>query len=147
MLFASRWWPAVLVPLGLLALTIAIGLRLRTASLVAHTGLTAATVIAAWRQRDGALLADDTGLLIRHRGRVTRSYRWAEIREAGLTRPGFGRLALAVFPDGGPWDVPGPNSAALVGRVWQWRRPDPSARERVEAVLRSHGVRITDLLS
>ncbi|MFI2712988.1 hypothetical protein ACH495_22980 [Micromonospora sp. NPDC018662] len=136
----------MLVPLGLLALTIAIGLRLRTASLVVYTGLTAATVIAAWVQRDGALLADDTGLLIRHRGRVTRSYRWAQIRQANLTRPGFGRLALAVFPEGGPWDVPGPNNAVLVGRVWQWRRPDPSDRERVEAVLRAHGVRITDPL-
>ncbi|MDG4799400.1 hypothetical protein [Micromonospora sp. WMMD980] len=145
-LFASRWWPAVLVPLGLVALTIVIGFRLHTASLVVYTGMTAATAIAAWRHRDGALLADDTGLLVRHRGAVTRSYRWSEIHQAGIARPGFGRLALAVYPNGGRWDVPGPNNAVMVGQVWLWRQPEPASRELVEAVLRDHGVRIVDPL-
>ncbi|MFI7216984.1 hypothetical protein [Micromonospora maritima] len=143
-LFASRWWPAVLVPLGILAATIAVGVRLHTASVLTYSGLTAATVVAAWYQRDGALLADDLGLLVRHRGQVTRSYRWSEIREAGIARPGFARLALAVFPEGGPWDVPGPNNAVMVGRVWQLRAPDPATRDRVERLLRSHGVRISE---
>ncbi|MFI5832677.1 hypothetical protein ACIA5A_03270 [Micromonospora sp. NPDC051300] len=148
-LFASRWWPAVLVPLGLLALAAALALTLPRSigSLIWPLGMTTASVVAAWRHRDGALLADDTGLLVRHRGTVTRSYRWSEIREATLARPGFGRVALAVYPDGGPWDVPGPNNATMVGRVWQWRRPDPETRERVEAVLRSHGVRVADRLT
>ncbi|MFI7073365.1 hypothetical protein [Micromonospora sediminicola] len=110
-LFASRWWPAVLVPLGILATTIAIGFRLHTASVLTYS---------------------------------IRSYRWSEIREAGIARPGFARLALAVFPEGGPWDVPGPNNAVMVGRVWQLRAPDPETRDRVEALLRSHGVRISD---
>ncbi|SBT65099.1 hypothetical protein GA0070622_2090 [Micromonospora sediminicola] len=36
-LFASRWWPAVPVPLGILATTIAIGFRLHTASVARLT--------------------------------------------------------------------------------------------------------------
>ncbi|WBB75136.1 hypothetical protein O7602_06310 [Micromonospora sp. WMMD1128] len=146
-LFASRWWPAVLVPLGLLAVAVAIGVRLHAASLIVFIGTTAATVVSAWLHRDGALLADATGLLVRHRGTVTRSYRWSEIHQAGLARPGFGRLALAVYPDGGRWDVPGPNSAVMVGQVWLWRQPDPESRERIEAALRDHGVRVVDPLA
>ncbi|WFE41647.1 hypothetical protein [Micromonospora sp. WMMD998] len=146
-LFASRWWPAVLVPLGLLALIIVLALRGSLGSLIVPLGMTAATVVSAWLHRDGALLADDTGLLVRHRGTVTRSYRWSEIHQAGLARPGFGRLALAVYPDGGRWDVPGPNSAVMVGQVWLWRQPDPESRERIEAALRDHGVHVVDPLA
>lgn len=50
-------------------------------------------------------IATDTGTTVRWR-------RSGEIREAGIAQPGFARLALAVFPKGGPWDVPGPNHAA-----------------------------------
>ncbi|MCZ7436143.1 hypothetical protein O7598_07055 [Micromonospora sp. WMMC241] len=143
-LFASRWWPAVLAPLGLLALAVALALRGSLGSLVVPIGMSAATVISAWRHRDGALLADDTGLLVRHRGTVARSYRWSEIHQAGVARPGFGRLALAVYPNGGRWDVPGPNNAVMVGQVWLWRQPESASRERVEAVLRAHGVQIVE---
>ncbi|MGC4889279.1 hypothetical protein [Micromonospora sp. NBC_01392] len=135
----------MLAPAGVLAAAVVVGLLLSSFP-YGPAALLVATVVAAWIQRDGALLADDTGLLVRHRGRVTRSYRWSEIREAGVTRPGFGRLALAVYPEGGPWDVPGPNSAVVVGRVWRLRQPDLATRERVEALLRSHGVRITNPL-
>ncbi|WP_139128632.1 hypothetical protein [Micromonospora humi] len=145
-LFASRWWPAVLVPLGLLTLIVVLSLRGGFASLIAPLGMTAATVVSAWRHRDGALLADDIGLLVRHRGTVTRSYRWSEIHQAGIARPGFGRLALAVYPNGGRWDVPGPNNAVLVGQVWLWRQPESAGRKRVEAVLRAHGVQIVEPL-
>ncbi|GHJ14103.1 hypothetical protein [Micromonospora sp. AKA38] len=134
----------MLAPLGVLALIVVAVVGGRAGFLITPAGLVGATVVAAWIQRDGALLAGETGLLVRHRGTVTRSYRWAEISQANLTRPGFGRLALAVFPDGGPWDVPGPNNAVLVGRVWQWSRPDRGTRDRVEAALRAHGVRITE---
>jgi len=61
--------------------------------------------------RDNEVLADDVGLLVRHRGRLVRSYRWDQIREAGLGYgSGMGWRGIIVFPDGGPNDVPGPNS-------------------------------------
>ncbi|MBM0256834.1 hypothetical protein [Micromonospora sp. 4G55] len=143
-LLASRLWPAVLVPVSALALLVAAGIWLAPTFPFVPVGLLLATVVVAWLQRGDALLADETGLLVRHRGRVTRRYRWEEIREAGLTRPGFGQIALAVYPNGGPWDVPGPNSAVLVGRIWMLRKPNQETRDRVNALLRSRGVRTFD---
>ncbi|MGV9214618.1 hypothetical protein ACTFTM_22380 [Micromonospora sp. RB23] len=142
-ILASRLWPAVLIPTGVLAALVAVGIWRATFPFV-PVALLLTTVVVAWRQRDDALLADETGLWVRRRGRVTRRYRWEEIREAGLTRPGFGQVALAVYPDGGPWDVPGPNNAVLVGRVWMLRRPDPQTTDRMNALLRSRGIRTID---
>ncbi|MFF0230997.1 hypothetical protein [Micromonospora sp. NPDC005254] len=143
-LLASRLWPAVLVPLGALAALVAAGVWLAPTFPFVPVALLLTTVVVAWRQRGDALLADEIGLWIRRRGRVTRRYRWEEIREAGLTRPGFGQVALAVYPNGGPWDVPGPNSAVLVGRIWMLRKPDRQITDRVNALLRSRGVRTID---
>ncbi|PWR06067.1 hypothetical protein DKT68_23655 [Micromonospora acroterricola] len=143
-LLASRLWPAVLVPIGALAALVGAGIWLAPAFPFVPVTLLLATVLVAWWQRGDAVLADHTGLLVRHRGRVTRRYRWEEIREAGLTRPGFGQIALAVYPDGGPWDVPGPNSAVLVGRIWSLRKPNQETRDRVNALLRSRGVHVVD---
>ncbi|NES28014.1 hypothetical protein GCE86_09370 [Micromonospora terminaliae] len=123
---------------------VAAGIWLMPPSPFVPVGWLLTTVVVAWSQRGDALLADETGLLLRHRSRVTRRYRWGEIREAELTRPGFGQVALAVYPNGGPWDVPGPNSAVLVGRIWRLRMPDPEIQDRVNALLRSRGVRTTD---
>ncbi|SCL53426.1 hypothetical protein [Micromonospora chersina] len=142
-LLASQLWPAVLIPAGALATLVAAGIWLMPSFPFAPAGLLLATVVVAWSQRGDALLADEAGLLVRHRGRVTRRYHWEEIREAELTRPGFGQVALAVYPHGGPWDVPGPNSAVLVGRVWRLRMPDREIQDRIHALLRSRGVRTT----
>ncbi|GAB3955141.1 hypothetical protein [Micromonospora vulcania] len=142
-LLASRLWPAVLIPAGSLAALVAVGIWQRSFPFI-PIGLLLATVLVAWSQRGDALLADETGLLVRHHGRVTRRYRWEEIREAGLARPGFGQVALAVYPDGGPWDVPGPNNAALVGRIWMLRKPSREIHDRINEFLRSRGIRTVD---
>lgn len=142
-LLAAQVWPAVLVPAGVLAVLIAAGIWRGTFPGL-PAGILLSVVVLACFQRGDALLADGTGLLLRHRGRVTRRYRWDEIHQVGLARPWFAQVTLAVFPKGGPWDVPGPNSAVLVGRVWMLRRPDQQTRERVYAILRSRGVRIAD---
>lgn len=143
-LLAAQVWPAVLVPAGILAVLVGTGVWLTPTFPYLPVGLLLSVVVLAWFQRGDALLADETGLLLRHRGRVTRPYRWEEIHQVGLVRPWFAQVALAVYPRGGPWDVPGPNSAVLVGRIWMLRRADRETRERVYALLRSRGVRIAE---
>ncbi|MFC4145204.1 hypothetical protein ACFO0M_02945 [Micromonospora mangrovi] len=139
-LLVSRVWPAVLVPAGIAVLIAVVGIALLRFFPYTPFGVALAVVIVGVVLRRDALLADETGLLVRRRGRVTRSYRWDEIRRAGLARPGFGQVALAVHPHGGPWDVPGPNSAELVGRVWMLRGPDRDTRDALTTLLRTHGV-------
>ena len=143
-LLAAQVWPGVLVPAGVLTVLVTTGIWLAPTFPYFPVGILLSTVVLAWFQRDDALLADETGLLLRHRGRVTRPYRWDEIHQAGLARPWIAQVALAVYPEGGPWDVPGPNSAVLVGRIWMLRRPDRETRERVYAILRSRGVAIDE---
>ena len=153
-LLAAQVWPGVLVPAGVLAVLVTTGIWLAPSFPYCPVVILLPTVVLAWFQRGDALLADETGLLLRHRGRVTRPYRWDEIHQAGLARPAhreqpprrvwIAQVAVAVYPQGGPWDVPGPNSAVLVGRVWMLRRPDRETRERVYAILRSRGVAIDE---
>jgi hypothetical protein len=143
-LLVSRFWPAVLVPAGVLAAAVVTGVWLLDSVPFVPAALLLTTVIVGWLHRGNELLADETGLLVRRRGRITRHHRWEEIHQAGLTRPGFGQVALAVYPDGGPWDVPGPNSAVLVGRVWMLRMPDRKAQDRIHDLLRARGVRVTE---
>ncbi|WP_433113998.1 hypothetical protein [Micromonospora sp. CA-246542] len=144
-LLASRLWPAVLIPVGVLSALVAVGIWLAPTFPFLPVALLLTTIVVAWRQRGDALMADETGLWVRRRGRVTRRYRWEEISQAGLTRPGFGQVALAVYPHGGPWDVPGPNNPVVVGRVWMLRKPDPQTTDRINALLRSRGVPAIDL--
>ncbi|MET8066612.1 hypothetical protein, partial [Micromonospora sp. NPDC005313] len=92
--------------------------------------------------RNGGLLADDVGLLVRHRGRTVRSYRWEEILQAGPVSVGFNRFGLAVLPEGGPYDVPGPNHAVVIGQVWMWRGPDGQTRARPGHAAGRHPVRV-----
>lgn len=143
-LLAAQVWPAVLIPAGVLVALVAAGVWLLPGFPYLPVGILAGVVVLAWFQRGDALLADETGLLLRHRGRVTRRYRWDEIHQAGLARPWFAQVALAVYPRGGPWDVPGPNSAVLVGRIWMLRGHARKARDRVYAMLRSRGVAIDE---
>jgi hypothetical protein len=138
----SRIWPAVLAPAAVLVGSIAYGIWAQ----VFPTGflpiIAAVLVVSALLFRGNEVLADDVGLLVRHRGRLIRSYRWDQIREAGLGYgSGIGWRGITVFPDGGPYDVPGPNSPTVVGKVWLWRTP-ADVRERIEAVLREHGVTV-----
>ncbi|WP_319460903.1 hypothetical protein [Micromonospora sp. RTP1Z1] len=139
-LLTSRVWPAVLVPAAVLVLVVVVGLVMLSSFPFVPFGIALSTVILAVLLRNDALLADEAGLLVRRWGRVTRSYRWDEVRRAGIARPGFGQVALSVFPHGGPYDVPGPNSEVLVGRVWLLRRPDQATCERIAALLRAHGI-------
>ncbi|MFF5175812.1 hypothetical protein ACFY3U_24730 [Micromonospora sp. NPDC000089] len=139
-LLRTRFWPAVLVPIGVLVALTAVALRYDWAFLIG-----AAVGIGMWLffavlLRGGGLLADETGLLVRERGRVVRSYRWDQIREAGLSQVGHGRMGLIVLPDGGPYDVPGPNSPVTIGQVWMLRGPDRATRDRVAELLRAHGI-------
>ncbi|MFI7284963.1 hypothetical protein ACIBOV_32390 [Micromonospora chersina] len=143
-LLASQVWPAALVPAGVLGLLVGTSVWLLRGVPLFPVGFLLGVVVLAWFQRGDALLADETGLLLRHRGRVTRPYRWHEIHQAGLARPWFAQAALAIYPHGGPWDVPGPNSAVLVGRIWMLGRPNRETRERVYAILRSRGVAIDE---
>jgi len=143
-LLRSRVWPAVLMPAAGLIGSIAYGIWAH----VFPTGFlpitSAVLVVSALLFGDNEVLADDVGLLVRHRRRLVRSYRWEQIREAGLGYGnGFGWRGLTVFPDGGPYDVPGPNSPTVVGKVWLWRT-SKETRERIEKVLRKGGVTVID---
>ena len=143
-LLRSRVWPAVLMPAAGLIGSIAYGIWAH----VFPTGFlpitSAVLVVSALLFGDNEILADDVGLLVRHRRRLVRSYRWEQIREAGLGYGnGFGWRGLTVFPDGGPYDVPGPNSPTVVGKVWLWRT-SKETRERIEKVLRKGGVTVID---
>ena len=139
-LLKSRIWPGVVAPLLLFGLLIGFGSWSRSFPfwLLVLTGVTLACAAVL---RGSALLADDIGLLVERRGRLTRSYRWDEIKEAGLMPAGFGRIALMIYPHGGPYDVPGPNSPTTVGSVWVWRWwTDRQTQRRVADLLRAHGV-------
>jgi hypothetical protein len=143
-LLRSRIWPAVLVPAAMLAGSVAYGVWARQLPCDLLTIFAAIWLGSAIVFRSNAVLADDVGLLLRHRGRLIRSYRWDQIREAGL---GYGNASgwhgITVFPDGGPYDVPGPNSPTVVGRIFLWRT-GRGVRERIEAVLRQNGIPVID---
>lgn len=143
-LLRSRIWPAVLVPAVVLAGAVGYDIWTRRPAAWLLTILAAVSVGSALLFRGNEVLADEVGLLVRHRGRLTRSYRWDQIREAGLLPVnGVGWRGMTVVPDGGPYDVPGPNSPTVVGKVWLWRTPQ-EVRDRIQSVLRGHGVTVID---
>ncbi|MEV4537522.1 hypothetical protein AB0J82_27465 [Asanoa sp. NPDC049518] len=103
-------------------------------------GLVGAALVVAVTRRRNAVLGDDEGLLIQARGGLRRSYAWSEIDRMGWEDSGPFGSTLLVFPRGGPYDVPGPNSSIGVGRIWRPRRrhltPDP-----LPDLLRRHGIK------
>jgi hypothetical protein len=143
-LLRSRIWAAVLAPAAVLVGSIACGIWAQVFPGGFLPIIAAVLVVSALLFRGNEVLADDVGLLVRHRGRLVRSYRWDQIREAGLGYGGgVGWRGVTVVPDGSPYDVPGPNSPTVVGRVWLWRT-SKEVRERIEAVLRKRGVTVVD---
>ncbi|MEV4346406.1 hypothetical protein AB0J83_18210 [Actinoplanes sp. NPDC049596] len=120
----SRMWPGVLLPAALtIVVVVYYGAYLTTV-----LGLVVAALIVALVRRRNAVLADDQGILIRNRRGLRRSYDWSQIERMGwVSAPGWG-ATLTVYPRGGPYDVPGPNSPAEVAGIWPKRRsttPDP----------------------
>ncbi len=134
----SRPWPAIAIPAATTVAMIIVWFVFQFVSWYAVTLLVASIVLALTRWRN-AVLADETGLLLRDRGGLRRSYAWSEIERIGWVDLGMWGSALAVYPRGGPYDVPGPNSPTRVGRIWRPRRrrlPDP-----LPALLEAHGIK------
>ncbi|MGK5681432.1 hypothetical protein [Actinoplanes sp. URMC 104] len=134
----SRLWPAIAVP-GAAAVVLAIiSVALRAFPLL-PIGLVAAALMLALVRRRNAVLADDLGLLVRTRAGTTRSYAWTEIDRMGWHDNGLLGSVLEIYPRGGPYDVPGPNSSVFVGRIWRPRRrrhPDP-----LPELMERHGIK------
>ncbi|MFG1652530.1 hypothetical protein ACGFIE_21635 [Micromonospora sp. NPDC049275] len=139
----SRAWPAIAIPVAVLVVVIVVGLVF---DLFGWNVLAAAaaSIIVAVIVRRNAVLADEVGLLVRGRGGLRRSYAWAEIVRLGWVDAGLWGSTLTVYPQGGPYDVPGPNSPTTVGRIWRPRRrrlADP-----LPALLEKHDIKtLTDL--
>ncbi|MEU8185462.1 hypothetical protein AB0B85_14620 [Micromonospora sp. NPDC049044] len=134
----SRVWPAVAVPAAVL-----IGLIVGAVLLdwVSWGGLLlgAVSIVLAFLQRRNAVLADDTGLLVRDRGGLRRSYAWPEIERMGWQNSGMWGSSLVVYPRGGPYDVPGPNASVTVARIWRPTRAHLA--DPMPALLRTHGIK------
>ncbi|MDG4820590.1 hypothetical protein O7635_01830 [Asanoa sp. WMMD1127] len=123
----SRIWPAVAIPGAIAIVLVAVAAVFRLFSWWA-TGAVVASLVIALTRRWNAVLGDDVGLLVRSRGGLTRSYAWTEIERIEWVDGGMWGSTLQVCPRGGPYDVPGPNSATTVARIWRPRRrrhPDP----------------------
>ncbi|MCY1144288.1 hypothetical protein OWR29_40375 [Actinoplanes sp. Pm04-4] len=134
----SRIWPAVAIPGVAAAALIVVAVALRYVPWYPLIVVGASLVVAVTR-RGSAVLADDVGLLIRERRGTSRSYAWADIERMGWLPNSIGGAVLQVYPRGGPYDVPGPNSAAGVARIWG------PGRRRLEQPLaelrRRHGIK------
>ncbi len=134
----SQSWPAAAIPAAALIAALPLALFLADIFWYAVIGFVAALAMAVFRRRN-AILADDEGLLLREKGRVTRSWRWTEIDRIGWAAHGYWGARLVVHPSGGPYDVPGPNSPVRVGHVWNPRR-DPAA-DPLPGLRERHGLR------
>ena len=132
----SRIWPAIAIPGAAAIAMIIVAVVLRYVSWYAM-GAVAASLIVALTRRRNAVLGDDIGLLIRARGRLSRSYAWSQIERIGWRDAGIWGSTLQVYPRGGPYDVPGPNSSTDVGRIWRPRRRHPSQHEAAGSAFRS----------
>ena len=133
----SRIWPGVAIPGAVAIAMIIAAVVFRQVSWYAV--LVAASLALAVTSRRNAVLADDEGLLLRSRGGLTRSYAWTEIERIGWRDGGLWGSTLEVFPRGGPYDVPGPNSPTNLARIWRPRRrrhPDP-----LPELIRRHGIK------
>lgn len=134
----SKLWPGILAVIPMVTVTIVMIVRARFAVWSLMFFAVAALVLALAR-RGSAVLADEHGLLIRRHGRIERSYGWADIERMGWQDSSILGANLVVFPRGGPYDVPGPNSPTTVGGVWRpgrRRLPDP-----LPALMMRHGIK------
>ncbi len=123
----TRIWPAIAIPGAATIVLIIIAVVFRLVSWYA-LGAAAASLILGVTRRSNAVLGDDIGLLVRTRRGVSRPYTWSQIERIGWRDGGLWGSTLQVYPRGGPYDVPGPNSSVDVGRIWLPRRrrlPDP----------------------
>jgi hypothetical protein len=134
----SRVWPAVAVPVAIMVGVIVAAVLLDWVSWGALV-LGAASIVLAFVHRRNAVLADDTGVLVRDRGGLRRSYAWGEIERMGWQDSGMWGTSLVVFPRGGPYDVPGPNASVIVARIWRPRRAHLA--DPMPALLRTHGIK------
>lgn len=133
----SRMWPGIAVPAATMVVLGSVAVVTGFTFGYGFIFLAAALSMAVFR-RNNAILADDEGLLLRERGKLTRSWRWTEIDRLGWAAWGYWGARLVVHPHGGPYDVPGPNSPVRVGHVWNPRRvgPDP-----LQPLMTRHGIR------
>ena len=134
----SRIWPAIAVPGTAAIVMIMVAVAGRDLYWYWAAAFAASVLIAVTRRRN-MVLSDDIGLLVQTRRGLSRSYAWGEIERMGWRDAGMWGSVLQVYPRGGPYDVPGPNSSIGVGRVWRPRRrpvDDPMAE-----LLQRHGIK------
>ncbi|MFG2050370.1 hypothetical protein ACGFIW_23415 [Micromonospora sp. NPDC048935] len=134
----SRAWPTIAIPGAFVVALILVGVLFDRVSW-AGVLLGTASIILAFTSSRNAVLADDIGLLVRQRAGLRRSYAWADIERMGWVDAGMWGSTLTVFPHGGPYDVPGPNSSVDVGRIWR-----PARRHLADpmpALLKTHGIK------
>jgi hypothetical protein len=134
----SQVWPAVAVP-GVLAIVILAGASFSHQISWYAVAAVGASLILAYTRRQNAVLADDVGLLLRGPGGLTRSYAWTEIERMGWVDAGIWGSKLELNPRGGPYDVPGPNSATDVARIWRPRRR--RSADPLPELIRRHGIK------
>ncbi|WP_430496156.1 hypothetical protein ACQRWP_17565 [Micromonospora trifolii] len=135
----SRAWPAIAIPGVTMIVMIVVGVLFDLLNLTILAFGAASIIIAVTRLRN-AVFADDLGILVRDRRGLRRSYAWNEIERMGWVDAGMmWGSSLAVYPRGGPYDVPGPNASINVGRIWRpgrRRSADP-----MPELLKAHGVK------
>ncbi|MFF0154886.1 hypothetical protein [Micromonospora sp. NPDC005203] len=134
----SRVWPAVAVPVAIVVGLIVSAVLLDWVSWFGMV-LGAASIVLAFVHWRNAVLADDTGLLLRDRGGLRRSYPWSEIERMGWQDGSMWGSSLVVFPRGGPYDVPGPNAPVTVARLWRPGRAHLA--DPMPALLQAHGIK------
>ncbi|MDG9678088.1 hypothetical protein [Micromonospora sp. DH14] len=134
----SRLWPAIAIPGVLMIVMIVVGVLFDVVSWMVLVFGAGPIIIAVTRTRN-AVFADDLGLLVRDRSGLRRSYSWAEIERMGWVDMGLWGISLAVYPRGGPYDVPGPNASTNVGRIWRLGRR--RSINPVPELLKTHGIK------
>ncbi|MEU7755076.1 hypothetical protein [Micromonospora sp. NPDC049171] len=138
----SRAWPTIAIPGAFVGTLVLVGVLFDRVSWAGLLLGTASIVLAFTRWRN-AVLADDIGLLVRGRAGLRRSYAWADIERMGWVDAGMWRgmwgSTLTVYPRGGPYDVPGPNSSVNVGGIW--RPAHRHLADPMPALLETHGIK------
>lgn len=83
------------------------------------------------------LFVGEHSIVVRRRRGGEHRYDWSSLRSTTWGSTGFGRAGPYVVPEGGPYDVPGPNAPALVAT---WFLPAPDLRRQFAAASEEHGV-------
>ena len=91
-----------------------------------------------WLWGRNAIWADEEGPIVVTRGRTDRPYGWRDLTTVDWDPGSFWLLesfpwgaSLVVSPQGGPFDVPGPNNPVRLGNVmlvWPWERRAATSR-------------------